>query len=103
MSLRPATVFWSGDQHSLQFDSDGTYAVLEQIDQPCFVVRAEDRIGLTAAGSISGQSGYPLLAWADPVLPRQFGSPAFQQAYGVRAAYMAGAMANGIADQAQAA
>jgi trans-AT polyketide synthase/acyltransferase/oxidoreductase domain-containing protein len=42
----------------------------------------------------------PVLAWVPTLLPSQLGHPSFQEHYGVRANYVAGAMANGIASEA---
>jgi len=43
-----------------------------------------------------GATAYPLRAYAPPLHPENLGDPRFKQAYNLRYAYIAGAMANGI-------
>ncbi|WP_097653350.1 PfaD family polyunsaturated fatty acid/polyketide biosynthesis protein [Candidatus Chloroploca asiatica] len=91
---------WSGPPQAVYVDVAGCRAVLSELAQPCFVVRIDGQIGLTNAGQ-AGQGGGPvegeLLGWLPPSLPEHLGAAAFRATHGLRYAYMAGAMANGIA------
>lgn len=76
-------------------------AALEQLDVPFAVVVGPDGPGVATDGTATlgpvPGSGLPLLAWV-PALPvGRLGDPAFRSAHGVSTAYVAGAMANGIA------
>jgi PfaD family protein len=99
--LAPAlTQGWAGALDAVAFDGAGCRAALLNLGRPLFVVRAEGRIGLTTAGraEYGGMAGgVELLAALPPARPDQFGDPAFRAAHGLRYAYAAGAMANGIA------
>lgn len=75
----------------------GVHRVLADLERPCFVVRTPDGIGAASGGRVGTGQGLPLLAAAAPLPARNLGSPAFLAAHGVRHAYMAGAMAGGIA------
>jgi PfaD family protein len=47
-------------------------------------------------GDFSGPDSYPLEAYVPALHPENLGDPSFKQAYNLRYAYVAGAMANGI-------
>ncbi|MBP7228053.1 MAG: PfaD family polyunsaturated fatty acid/polyketide biosynthesis protein [Longilinea sp.] len=74
-------------------------AVLEDLTSPVWAVRTpEGKLGLTSAGTITcADQGLPLIGMAAPLLPESLGDAGFLAAHGVRYAYAAGAMANGIA------
>lgn len=55
--------------------------------------------GSPAAGAGVGADRFPCLGWAGALHPETFGSAAFRRAHGVKYAYVAGAMANGIASE----
>lgn len=69
--------------------------VLGALELPCFVVRVDDGIEVTN----DRPTGGALLAAVPPLPPQRLGSPAFRDGHGVRYAYMAGSMANGIASE----
>jgi PfaD family protein len=80
---------------AVRLDAEGIYAAIERIDQPVYVVRTAAGIG--AANEL--EAGHELLA-AAPALPAErLGDATFRREHGVRYAYMAGAMANGIASE----
>jgi PfaD family protein len=92
------TYFWRGDAKHIAQDEAGIKACLSAVDQPCYVLDVDGFIGFTNAGDMSTGSGtYPILAFTPPTPPSSLGSAVFRHVYGVKYAYMAGAMANGIA------
>ncbi|MFE3321774.1 PfaD family polyunsaturated fatty acid/polyketide biosynthesis protein [Nocardia sp. NPDC059195] len=75
-------------------------ARLLELDRPCWIVRTDDgRIAATTDDWAIGSGGQVLTA-VPPLPPEQLGDSAFRAAHGVRSAYVAGAMANGIASPA---
>ncbi|MFG3294102.1 PfaD family polyunsaturated fatty acid/polyketide biosynthesis protein [Streptomyces sp. NPDC048179] len=97
MHTQPTPLRWQGAS-APHTDPAGIYEALADLDRPCFVVRTPHGVGAAAGGSATADPrGLPLLAAVAPLPPRTLGSPAFLAAHGVRHAYMAGAMAGGIA------
>jgi len=94
---------WSGPASSIAYDESGMQACLLNIEKPVYCVRVADRIGLTNEGSLSpyttGDTG-EILAVIPALAADQLGDPDFCRVYGLRYAYAAGAMANGIASEA---
>jgi PfaD family protein len=95
---------WQGPTAAVAFDEAGIQARLYNLEQPCYVVREAGQIGITNEGHLSsaapgGMQQHELLAMLPPTLPQQLGDPQFLRTYGVRFAYMAGAMANAIASE----
>ncbi|MEI7642871.1 MAG: PfaD family polyunsaturated fatty acid/polyketide biosynthesis protein [Chloroflexales bacterium] len=90
---------WEGPIDRIAFDTAGVRMQLADLEYPCFIVRAEGRVGLTAAGRPAyghASGGVELLGVLPPLPLERLGDPAFRAAHGVRYAYAAGAMANGI-------
>jgi hypothetical protein len=90
---------WSGDDPP-RFDAPGVREALGRLDQACHLVRDPadpDRIGLACGGLVSWDGRHDLLATAPPLPATRLGSARFRAAHGVRYAYLAGSMANGIA------
>src|SRR5260370_24002430 len=75
-------------------DPDGIYQALAHLELPCLIVETARGIGATNSADLDGGR---LLAVAAAVLPGRLGAPSFLRDHGVRYAYMAGAMAGGIA------
>ena len=75
---------------------------LLRLDQHCYVVQNEKAVGVCLAedvkNSTAGTSMF-LLAHALPLQVAQLGDPEFMRIYGLKMAYMTGAMANGIASE----
>jgi trans-AT polyketide synthase/acyltransferase/oxidoreductase domain-containing protein len=95
---------WQGPLNSIAFDENGIKAKLLNLEQPCYVVRKQGRIGITNEGNLSdANENRPLemetLTAAPPLLPQQLGDRNFLDCYGVTYAYASGAMANGIASE----
>jgi trans-AT polyketide synthase, acyltransferase and oxidoreductase domains len=75
--------------------------LLRQTDQPIVAIQAQNgRIGFSTdllLSTADGGNDANVLALLPPIAIKDFGDPTFLQEYGLRAAYYAGAMANGIA------
>lgn len=82
-------------------DARSVARALREVERPLFVVRADGRAGVThdPQRAEQAQRRGELLAELAPTPPSRFGAASFQRAYGVRCAYMAGAMAKGIASE----
>ncbi len=92
------TYFWHGDASTIAQDEAGIQACLGALNQPCYVLDVDGYIGFTNAGDLSTSAGtVPILAFTPPASAENLGSATFRHVYGVKYAYMAGAMANGIA------
>jgi PfaD family protein len=85
------------------FDQDGIKAKLLDLENPCYVVQADGKIGMTnaadwyrisrAAPGIETPIALPSLS------PQELGNPEFRRFHGVKYAYSTGAMAGGIASE----
>ncbi|MGW4364057.1 PfaD family polyunsaturated fatty acid/polyketide biosynthesis protein [Nocardia takedensis] len=73
-------------------------ALLADTDRPCWIIRHENKVAATADESVAARAG--VLAAVGPLTADRLGDSGFRAAHGVRAAYAAGAMANGIASPA---
>jgi len=76
---------------------------VRNVSRPVYVVRASDGMAFAQDGSIvigdrpdATADGCPLLAYAPPLHPAEFGDVSFKKTHRLRYAYIAGAMANGI-------
>ncbi len=92
---------WQGPIESILYELEEIREVLLNLEQPVFVVRHQGRIGITNQGCLAASAkegdGIDLLSSLAPLPASRFGSPEFISTYGLKSAYMAGAMANGIA------
>ncbi|WP_067542488.1 PfaD family polyunsaturated fatty acid/polyketide biosynthesis protein [Nocardia crassostreae] len=68
---------------------------LLRLDDPFFLVRSESGVAATNDPVVARAAR--VLTAVPPIRPESLGDAAFRRAHGVRLAYMAGAMANGIA------
>ncbi|MEC3955906.1 PfaD family polyunsaturated fatty acid/polyketide biosynthesis protein [Nocardia sp. CDC153] len=82
----------------LAIDSADITEVLLDLHRPCWIVRSEGSVGATSDPALAARA--QILAAVPPLPVEQLGDSAFRSAHGVRAAYAAGAMANGIASPA---
>ncbi|GAC67869.1 PfaD family polyunsaturated fatty acid/polyketide biosynthesis protein [Gordonia soli] len=78
----------------VQTRATGMRAILEQLHEPVYVVEGTDGVGLSAE---PGSPGWEVAAAASACPPTALGSTAFVDRGGLRAPYLAGAMAGGIA------
>ncbi|MCU0566002.1 MAG: PfaD family polyunsaturated fatty acid/polyketide biosynthesis protein [Oculatellaceae cyanobacterium Prado106] len=85
----------TGTPAGLAFDLPAIKQQLLQFDQPCYVMRHQGQIGVTA--TYEGSAATELLATLAPTGIYQLGDPSFRAFHQVNYAYTTGAMAGGIA------
>lgn len=95
--------WWLPDGSSPESGEGAVGLALRRVNQPVYVVDNGGTIAVGVAGravlgaDTAGHGArYPLRAYAPPMSPESLGDPAFRAAHGIRYAYIAGAMANGI-------
>jgi PfaD family protein len=104
--LPPTPIGWlNPGSSSLKRGRDALIAHLQTLDRPLAVVAVDGEVAVCPGGQVTlggappTDDALPLLAWVPALTPDRLGDPAFRTAYGVRANYVAGAMANGIASE----
>ena len=93
---------WQGPLNSIAFDEKGIREKLQNLEQPCYVVRKPEQIGITnegELGDVAETASVETLTAVPPLLPQQLGDCSFLDCYRVKYAYVGGAMANGIASE----
>ena len=98
--------WWRGEAATPAVGADALELALQRLALPVFALDVDGRPGvaqdgvstLTADGD-GVPAGFPLVGFAPALLPDQFGDAEFRAAHRVRYAYVAGAMANGIASE----
>lgn len=95
---------WKGSLDCVSFEKNAIKDKLLTLDQPCHIIKIAGRIGVTNDGYLTpndnSSSGQPeLLISLPPLRLQQLGDSSFLAAYGVKYAYMTGAMAGGIASE----
>jgi trans-AT polyketide synthase, acyltransferase and oxidoreductase domains len=95
---------WVGSLDSIAFEPQAIHRELSNLEKPCYLVRYQGQIGVTNEGNLidnaNGESStIETLTAVAPLLAQQLGDPSFLSCYGVKYAYMTGAMANGIASE----
>lgn len=100
----PAIQTWHGPLESIAFDEEGVREMLLCLDDPVYVVRLGDQIGVTRAGAVGAAAvdsgtneSAEILTVLSPLPLERLGDPGFSEWYGTRYAYYAGAMASAIA------
>lgn len=86
-----------------EFSGQAISDALLRVGDPIFVVDVDGAAGICQSGTLVAASGagpdpglYKLLAMTMPLRPEKLGSAAFKKRHGIRYAWVAGAMANGI-------
>lgn len=95
---------WKGSLDSIAFDNEGIKSKLLNLELPCYFVRKQGQLGVTNEGYLVDPNNYKseiidTITAVPPLVPQQLGDPSFQTFHGVKYAYAAGAMANGIASE----
>ncbi|MFM8003802.1 MAG: 2-nitropropane dioxygenase, partial [Dolichospermum sp.] len=95
---------WKGALDCVSFEKSTIKDKLLTLDQPCHIIKIAGKIGVTNDGYLApndnGSSEQPeLLISLPPLRLQQLGNSSFLTAYGVKYAYMTGAMAGGIASE----
>ncbi len=93
---------WRGGQESLVRTADALGKLLQRVDRPVYAVQTNSGTAFADSGEATlgnGSEASPLLGYAAPCRPEALGDASFRADHGVRYAYMAGAMANGIASE----
>ncbi len=93
---------WQGDAATLRPDAPAIRTAVHDVIRPvCLVVRdgGYQGVALADGGAIvfDSDDGLPLAGYAAPCPPEQLGDASFRTDHGLKFAYLAGAMANGIA------
>jgi trans-AT polyketide synthase, acyltransferase and oxidoreductase domains len=101
-----STVFqhmrWNGPPNALAGSVSSIWAGLGQLGEPCYLVRQDGQIGLANQGELvaaGAGAGGDVLSVLPPLPLERLGDPSFLRDYGVRMAYFAGGMANGISSE----
>jgi trans-AT polyketide synthase/acyltransferase/oxidoreductase domain-containing protein len=92
-------LFWKGQPTSVEQSTDVISNLLFDLAQPLCVLNHKGSVSLVKNGTLTQEPdnhSFDCLGVINSVLPRQFGAPSFLADYNVKAAYYAGAMANGI-------
>ncbi|WP_414690164.1 PfaD family polyunsaturated fatty acid/polyketide biosynthesis protein [Nostoc sp.] len=90
------------DLDSIAFEEMEIKSRLLNLHQPCYVIQDQNRVGIANQGNFSDSNNnqsekLETLMVAPPLTPQQLGDRDFLAFHGVKYAYMAGAMAGGIA------
>jgi len=96
---------WKGHLDFITFEQTEIKARLLNLHKPCYVLRDRGRIGISNFGCLyqpdnSHSSLAEALMATPPIPPEQLGNRSFLEFHGVKYAYVAGAMAGGIASEA---
>ncbi len=98
--------WWRPDATAPRTGDAALVAAIQQAATPVCLVDVDGVVGVARGGTTwmggarDDGGALPLLGFAPALRPEQLGDPAFRRAHGVRYAYVAGAMANGIASEA---
>jgi len=87
-----------------QPDNEEIKSALIQLTQPVFLLNLQEKLAVGKGGSITVSQvqppnmakHYPVAAYAPALAPHHLGDRQFRKRYGLRYAYIVGAMANGI-------
>ena len=104
---------WQVDEAAISFDIDSLGKKLKDLNQACYLVNhAEKGLGIAQSAEVVGlaepQSSndlhksnglHPVSAFAPALGTQSLGDSNFRRVHGVKYAYYAGAMANGIASE----
>ncbi len=94
---------WRDGSHSPEFGPEAVRRAVLSLGRPFFLLErgGEQAVGYGGSMHTEGVSGaaegaWPVAAFVPALLPEDLGDPVFRKKHGLRYAYVAGAMANGI-------
>ncbi|MFM7364577.1 MAG: PfaD family polyunsaturated fatty acid/polyketide biosynthesis protein [Cuspidothrix sp.] len=95
---------WQGDLTTVSFDRENIKNKLMNLNLPCFILKKQGEIGITNQGNLlytaNGKNQDLEMVLSVPSIAlNQLGDPNFLEFYGVKYAYVTGAMAQGIASE----
>ena len=99
--------WWTKGDFSPEIGDHAIKAAIADVAHPVYLVNKDDRLAVAKDGTATigdvipsmqseKSSGFPLYAYAPPLLPENLGDQYFKKSHHLRYAYVAGAMANGI-------
>lgn len=97
-------LIWKGALDCVAFEETDIKNKLLALDKPCYIVKLAGKVGVTNDGYLApaehGAAGQlELITSIPPIKTQQLGDSSFLSFYGVKYAYMTGAMASGIASE----
>ncbi|MDJ0615582.1 MAG: PfaD family polyunsaturated fatty acid/polyketide biosynthesis protein [Calothrix sp. MO_192.B10] len=103
-SSHPTYQTWKGSLETIAFTPQAIKQTLLTLNKPCYIVRVDNKIGVTNEGYISPlENGntpqIELLIATPPISLQQLGDRNFLAFHGVKYAYTTGAMASAIASE----
>ncbi|WP_066380746.1 PfaD family polyunsaturated fatty acid/polyketide biosynthesis protein [Anabaena sp. CA = ATCC 33047] len=95
---------WKGNLDCVAFEKTAIKNKLLAVDKPCYFVKVAEKVGVTNDGFLTTADSatvgqLELLTSIAPITSQQLGDSSFLSCYGVKYAYMTGAMAGGIASE----
>ena len=99
---RPKSIIgtWEGSEKDILTHPSDIKDTLRDISSECYLLDYQGQIGVSTTGILNSSkdsnSGIPVVAVLRSISPSHFGNPAFLSLHGLKSAYMAGSMANGI-------
>lgn len=102
-SLMPKQL-WQGASNSVSFDKNEIKEKFLTLDQPCYIVKVDGKIGVTNEGNIHASENSTigkaeLLTYHPSISTENLGDASFLKFHKVKYAYATGAMAGGIASE----
>ena len=95
--------WWIPENTEPQYGDESIRKALFRLNHPVYVVQHNQRLGVAQSGRAvltadrpPDADALPIVAQAPPLHPDGFGSARFKKSHGLKYAYLAGAMANGI-------
>jgi len=95
--------WWTQGEIKPELGNDKLKDSIFKVTHPVFLLNIDGQIGVSQWGTITignnmppKTEGFPLRAYVPPLHPENLGDPLFKKVHGLRYAYIAGAMADGI-------
>jgi trans-AT polyketide synthase/acyltransferase/oxidoreductase domain-containing protein len=100
-SFNPTGLFWQGDPKQLRWEDPQICHLLQELDQPAWLIKKDDRQGIAIDGQVSSKpTEWSVTGHLPPIPLTSLGDPAFRETYQTKYSFYTGAMANGIASEA---